>query len=108
VAKALNPYICAVKEQELLTVTAHTISLPVFNRVRVAQSLVFSEVFCKSLFVLFPLAICCLSFFHLGLRITLFVSSNFFKNQLSFLTNQFGFQEKSLSNVKRLLFSSLI
>jgi hypothetical protein len=44
-------------EQELLTFTAHTISLPVFNGVRVAQSLVFSEVFCKSLFVLFLLAI---------------------------------------------------
>ena len=39
-------------EQELLTLPEHLISPPVFSRIRVTRSLVFSVVFCKSFFVL--------------------------------------------------------
>ena len=38
-------------EQELLSLPEHLCSSPVFSGVRVAQSLVFCVVFCKSLFV---------------------------------------------------------
>jgi len=48
---------------------------PGFYGVRVAQSLDFCVVFCRSLFVLFRLAIV-LSFFNLHLMITTLVSSN--------------------------------
>ena len=44
-------------EQELLALPEHMRSPPVFNRVHVAQSLVFYVVFCRSLFVLFLLVI---------------------------------------------------
>jgi hypothetical protein len=44
-------------EQELITLQKHMRSLPVFNAVRVAQVLVFCVVLCRSLFVLFLLAI---------------------------------------------------
>ena len=47
-------------EQELLTLYDHLSSHPVFSGVRVARSLVFCVVFCRSLFVLlsfFPLLI---------------------------------------------------
>jgi hypothetical protein len=44
-------------EQQLLALPEHMSSPPVFNRVRVAQSLVFYVVLCRSLFVLFLLAI---------------------------------------------------
>jgi hypothetical protein len=44
-------------EKELLTFPEHTSSPPVFRGVRVAQSLVFYVVLCRSLFVLFLLAI---------------------------------------------------
>ena len=44
-------------EQELPTLPEHLISPPVFSVVCVAQSLVFCVVFCRSLFVLFLLAI---------------------------------------------------
>jgi len=44
-------------EQELLTIPEHPSSHPVFNGVRVAWSLVFCVMFCRSLFVLFLLAI---------------------------------------------------
>jgi len=44
-------------EQELLTLPEHMSSPPVFNGVRVAQSLVSYVVFCRSLFVLFLLTI---------------------------------------------------
>jgi hypothetical protein len=37
-------------EKELLTLPEHASSPPVFSGVRVAQPLVFCEVFCKSLF----------------------------------------------------------
>ena len=39
-------------EQELLTLTGHLSSLPVFSGVRVAQSLIFCVVYCGSIFVL--------------------------------------------------------
>jgi hypothetical protein len=44
-------------EQELPTLPDHPSSPPVFSRVRVARSLVFCVVFCRSLFVLFIFAI---------------------------------------------------
>ena len=44
-------------EQELLTLPEHMSSSPVFSRIRVARSLFFSKHFCRSLFVLFLLAI---------------------------------------------------
>jgi hypothetical protein len=66
-------------EQELLTPPEH-LNLPaVFSMVRVAQSLVFCIMFCRSLFVLCP----CFSFgqmyclsFNLQLLITTLTSSN--------------------------------
>jgi hypothetical protein len=39
-------------DQKLLILPDHITLLPVFNGVRVAQSLVFCEVFCRSLFVI--------------------------------------------------------
>ena len=42
-------------EQELLTIPEHLSSPPVFRSVRVARSLVFSIVFCRSLFVFLSL-----------------------------------------------------
>jgi len=43
-------------EQELPTLPVHLSSLPIFSEVRVAQSLVFFALFCRSLFaVFFPL-----------------------------------------------------
>jgi hypothetical protein len=47
----------SVVKQELLTLPEHMNSPPVFSGVRVARSLVFCVVFCRSLFVLFLLAI---------------------------------------------------
>ena len=82
-------------EQNLLTHPEHLSSTSVFSGFRVARSLVFCGVFCRSLFVLFPLAIvlsvllrftdsdytfgifwplCCLSFFDLRILITPLVS----------------------------------
>jgi len=50
-------------EQELLTLLEHLSSSPVFRGVHVAGFLVFCVMFCRSLFVLFLLAIVfCLSF----------------------------------------------
>ena len=40
------------------------ICTPIFSGVPVARSLVFFGMFCRSLFVLFLLALCCLSFFQ--------------------------------------------
>jgi hypothetical protein len=45
-------------EQEVLTLPRHLSSLHVFSEVRVARSLVFCVVFCKSLFVLFSFDHC--------------------------------------------------
>ena len=50
-------------EQELLTLPEHLSSPPVFNRVRVARSLVLCVMFCRSLFV-----ICSFSFGHCVVR----------------------------------------
>jgi hypothetical protein len=44
-------------EQELLSLPEHLCSSPVFSGVRVAQSLVFCEVFCRSLFVFWSFSI---------------------------------------------------
>jgi hypothetical protein len=44
-------------EQDLLTLPEHMSSPPVFNEFRVTRSLVFCVMFCRSLFVLFPLTI---------------------------------------------------
>ena len=63
-------------EQELLAFPKHMIPFPVFSGVRVAQSYVFSVVFCISLFVLFSFFIYlwhCISF----LDVRLLVTSNF-------------------------------
>jgi hypothetical protein len=51
----------------------------VFSWVRVTRSLVVFLMFCRSLFVLVLLAICCLFFFYLRILITPLLSSNSFK-----------------------------
>ena len=65
--------------QELLTLPEHLSSPPVVSRVLVAQSLVFCVVFCVKSFVSLSCfwSLCCLSFSHLRILITLLVSSNF-------------------------------
>ena len=65
--------------QELLTLPEHPSSPPVVSRVLVAQSLVFCVVFCVKSFVSLSCfwSLCCLSFSHLRILITLLVSSNF-------------------------------
>ena len=58
-------------EQELLPHPNHLRSPPVFSGVRVARSLVFSVLFCRSLFVILSLFIWplyCLFFFKLQVR----------------------------------------
>ena len=63
-------------EQELLTLPDHLSSPPVCSGVRVARSVVFCVVFCRSLFVLlsfFFWPLCCLSF-DLQILITPLVS----------------------------------
>jgi hypothetical protein len=65
----------------LLTLPENLRWSPVFSEVRVAPSLVFYLMFCRSLFVLLPFffwPLYCLSFFDLLLLITPLVSSNFF------------------------------
>ena len=60
-------------EQELVTLPEYLNSLPVFSRVCVARSLVFSVVFCSSFFVpisFFFWPLYCLSFFDLRFLIT--------------------------------------
>ena len=64
-------------EQELITLPEHLRSLPVIGGVRVARSLIFCVVFCRSLFVLLSLLfcpLCCLSFYDLQILITPLVS----------------------------------
>jgi hypothetical protein len=63
-------YLYRVNEQELLTLPEH-LNSPGFSGVRVTRSFVL-----LSLFVLFLLAIVCLSFFDLRIMITSLVSSN--------------------------------
>jgi hypothetical protein len=63
-------------EQKLITLPEHLISLPDFSGVRVARSLFFCVMFCRSLFVhliFFAWPLYCLSFLYLRLLI----SSNF-------------------------------
>ena len=64
-------------EQELLTHPEHLSSPPVFSEIRVAQSLDFCVVFCRSLFVFFVWPLYFMSFFNLQLLVTPLVSSNF-------------------------------
>jgi hypothetical protein len=76
-------------EQELLTLPKHLNSPPVFSGVRVARSLVFCVMFCRSLFVLlsfFLWPLCWLSF-DWRLLITLLISSNFSYRLLAVRTN---------------------
>ena len=54
-------------------------SNPDFSEVRVAQSLVFCKLFCRSLFVYLFWPLFCL-YFHLRLLVTPLVSSNFHYN----------------------------
>jgi len=63
---------CVTSGAETANFSGAPDSTPDFIAVRAAQSLVFCVVFCKSLFVVFLLAIA------LSVLITLFVSSNFF------------------------------
>ena len=65
-------------EQELITLLEHLSSSLVFRRVRVAQSLVFGVVVCRSLFVLFPV-LSVLGFTNSDYPL---VSSNSFYNQI--------------------------
>ena len=44
-------------EQELLTIPEHLRSPPVFSGIHVARSLVFCVMFCRSLFIIFLLAV---------------------------------------------------
>ena len=67
-------------EQELLTIPEHPSSSLISSEVRVARSLVFCVVLCRSLFVIlsfFCWPLDCLSFFDLRLPITALVSSKF-------------------------------
>jgi len=69
-------------EQELLTLTEHISSHPVFSRVRVVQSLVYYTEFCRLLFSFCPFSFghcfVCVFFFFFDFRlsITPLVSSN--------------------------------
>jgi hypothetical protein len=61
--------------QELLTLPEHMSSPPGFSEVRVTRSLVLCVMFCRSLFVLFPLTIVLsILFFDLRFLIVTFVS----------------------------------
>jgi hypothetical protein len=67
-------------EQELFTLPGHPSSHSIFSGVRVARSLVFCVLFCRSLFVLLSFLfwpLCCLFFFDLRILITPLVLSNF-------------------------------
>jgi hypothetical protein len=67
-------------ERELLVLPEHLSSPPVFSGVRVARSLIFYVMFCRSLFVLFSFFfwhLCCLLFFDYGIWLPPLVSSNF-------------------------------
>ena len=63
-------------EQELPTLPEHLSLPPVFSGVRLARSLAFCVVFCRSLFVLSSCPLYCLSVFDVQLLITSLVSSN--------------------------------
>ena len=76
-------YISSVVLSSLMTVNRSEAPefIPGFSGVRVAQSLVFCVMYCRSLFVLFLLAIVLsVLFFYLRLLITPLISSNFFFN----------------------------
>jgi hypothetical protein len=72
-------------EQEMFTLPVHPSSFPVFGRIRVAQSLVFCVVFCKSLFVLSSIV---LSVLLRNTALPLWYLQNFLKFQTSRIWNQ--------------------
>ena len=64
----------------VLTLSEHMTSYPVVTGVRVARTIVFCVMFCRSLFVLLSVffwPLYCLSFLDIRLQITTLVSSNF-------------------------------
>lgn len=64
-------------EQELGTLPKQPSSPPVFSRVQIAQSLAFCVMYCRSLFVPFPLSLYSVAFLDLRLLIAFFfISSN--------------------------------
>ena len=71
----------SLMEQQLLSLPDHMTSLPVFRGIRVARSLVFCVMFCKSLFVLFFWPLCCLSI-DLQILITTYVIFKLFFRDL--------------------------
>ena len=71
----LSQLVC-ILDQELLILAEHPNVSPVFSGVRVAWSLVFCAVLCRSLFVHFLWQYCCLSFLDLRILIIPLVSSN--------------------------------
>ena len=78
-----HEYVSSVVLSSLMTVNPSGAPefIPGFSGVRVAQSLVFCVMYCRSLFVLFLLAIVLsVLFFYLRLLITPLISSNFFFN----------------------------
>ena len=69
----------SIVKKELLTLPKHPGSPTVVSGIRVARSLVFCVIFCRSLYVLLSLFFCslyCLAFYDLRLLITLLGSSN--------------------------------
>jgi hypothetical protein len=64
-------------EQKLLTIPEHLCSPLVFSGFRVARSLFFCVLFCRSLFVLF-LSLCCLSF---ALRVLVYLNSSMYTDE---------------------------
>jgi hypothetical protein len=75
-------------KKELITLPEHPRPSPVFIVVRVAWSLVFCVIFCRSLFVLlsfFIWPLYCISFFDIQILITPLVYSNFSRQVVHFL-----------------------
>ena len=60
-------------EQELGTLPKQPSSPPVFSRVQIAQSLAFCVMYCRSLFVPFPLSLYSVAFLDLRLLIAFFL-----------------------------------
>ena len=81
-------------ENELPTLPEHPSSLPAFSGVRVVRSVVFCLLFCRSLFVLFLLAIVLSFFVDLRILFTPLVSLNSLKS--SFVTVLIAFIQLKL------------
>ena len=78
-------------EQELIILPKHVRLHSVFSGVRVARSLVFCVVFCRSLFNFFLWTLCCLSF-DLRILITPLLSSNFSQSFLFYKHSMYLFR----------------